>query len=946
MANGNKAAKVSILGSYVYKNSQVDKIKIDNLNDSHAIMKGSIYIPNIKNLQDGLLSKMKTNTSNGVVIEYYTDVFIDTDQKTFDIGDNPLTLIEFDDKINGTQTIGSYIGDHLNSTNDVYTHDPDPSLYGLCFPYKSYTYPIGQAKLTAKYSFYQNSNNGFIYGRGVSGYVDNLPNLIRKNILGSIEFIKPRMDKTNDRYLIPKYIPSCNDDFMELTEIIGSNLYKKGIGFISCLNLPFDSKYPDNRRYRMTFSQITDTHGNRKDSYGFSAFLRNNSSKPRTQRLIVGDGNGNLYSIAGYNTQTIESYYSWGYSFGFLTDDDGEKYILIYMNSPSHTNNGVSYYGANNIEIMPIKELRGYKLDSNLKTVGGLIRIQDNFDVVGLIDSLLGDIVDPEDLGAPDAYGPGNPYQNTNNAGSSIGGNFNFDDVIEINDAPPNTGFDTFDYQTSLFGTYVMSNKNIKDYTHTIESYYSWGYSFGFLTDDDGEKYILIYMNSPSHTNNGVSYYGANNIEIMPIKELRGYKLDSNLKTVGGLIRIQDNFDVVGLIDSLLGDIVDPEDLGAPDAYGPGNPYQNTNNAGSSIGGNFNFDDVIEINDAPPNTGFDTFDYQTSLFGTYVMSNKNIKDYTHTLNLLYEHSSDILFGSAASAMAGRIVEGTTGLLSLPITIPSTNYANTTFSIGNTGIADENATYAELSNGNFTTANYLTKNMIEYTINIDPIKHRYDNFLDFPPYSSASIYIPYIGTQELPLGLIQSTSQYTNTLKLKVRVDVPTGDFVVILFSNGVPITHWNGNCARTIQLAVNDNSQIIRNVSNQISRAAGAIGMGAMTGGVIGSASQLVQTIAEEGIQSQTPISTTQHKIGNIQNSGVSGWMDNQQFYIIVERPVMYLPYKYGHHIGYPTDKVVRIGSCKGFCQFGELHLECSANQAEKDEITRVLQEGVILNVS
>ena len=50
MANGNKAAKVSILGSYVYKNSQVDKIKIDNLNDSHAIMKGSIYIPNIKNL--------------------------------------------------------------------------------------------------------------------------------------------------------------------------------------------------------------------------------------------------------------------------------------------------------------------------------------------------------------------------------------------------------------------------------------------------------------------------------------------------------------------------------------------------------------------------------------------------------------------------------------------------------------------------------------------------------------------------------------------------------------------------------------------------------------------------------------------------------------------------------------------------------------------------------
>ena len=402
------------------------------------------------------------------------------------------------------------------------------------------------------------------------------------------------------------------------------------------------------------------------------------------------------------------------------------------------------------------------------------------------------------------------------------------------------------------------------------------------------------------------------------------------------------------LINSLMGNLIDVKDLPvlAPDAYGPGNPYQDTNNAGSSIGGNFDFDDVIEKNDATPNTGFDTFDYQTSLFGTYVMSNKNIKDYTHTLNLLYEHSADILFGSVASAMAGRIVDGTTGLFSLPITIPSTNYTNTTFAIGNTGIADENATYAELSAGNFTTANYLTKNMIEYTISMDPIKHRYDNFLDFPPYSSASIYIPYIGTQELPLGLIQSTSQYTNILQLKVRVDVPTGDFVVILFSNGVPITHWNGNCARTIQLAVNDNSQIIRNVSNQISKAAGSMIMGATTGGVIGAASQVVQTVVEEGIQSQTPISTTQHKIGNIQNSGVSGWMDNQQFYIIVERPVMYLPYNYGHHIGYPTDKVVRIGSCKGFCQFGEVHIECSANKAEKDEIIRVLQKGVILNVS
>lgn len=779
MANGNKAAKVSILGSYVYKNSKVDKIKMDNLNDSHAIMKGNIYIPNIKNLQDGLLSKMKTKTSNGVVIEYYTDVFRDIDQKTFDIRDNSLTLIEFDDKINGIQTIGSYTGDHLSSKNDVYTHNPDPSLYGLCFPYKSYTFAnTVDTSITAKYSFYQNSNNGFLYGRNVHGYVDNLPNLIRKNILGSIKFIKPPMDKTNDRYLIPKYIPSCNPDFMELTEIIGSNLYKEGIGFISCLNLPFDSKYPDDRRYSMTFSQITDAHGNRKDSYGFSAFLRNSSSKPIDQRLIVGDVNGNLYSIVGYNTPAIESYHYWGYSFGFLTDDNGEKYILIYMNSPQ------------------------------------------------------------------------------------------------------------------------------------------------------GE---------PGGTSGGMSQYGFNNIEIMPIKELRGYKLDSNLKTVGGLVRIQDNFDVVGLIDSLLGDVVDPEDLGAPDASGPGDSYKDVNNATSSIGGHYDFTDVIEKDEGKGNENYDTFDAKSSIYGTYVLTNDKLEAYSHTLSVLYNKSMEPILGTASSLYADRIKSSTVSLQCLPVSVPASYTSNDTFVIGNTGIGDKNATWNDIANGHFTTADYLVKNQLEYIINLDPIKHRYDNFLDFPPYSTASIYIPYIGTKELPLGIIQSTSSHIKALQLKIRVDIPTGDFVALLFVDGVLISHWNSNCARTIQLSVNDNSSAVREISSQMAKLAfAAVGAGAVP-----------KALGEVGVENfysvPTQVSGSQHMIGSMQQSGISGWIDNAKIQIIVERPKMYLPYKYGHNVGYPTQKVVNIGSTTGFCQYGNVHLKTSATAAERDEIIRVLQQGVIM---
>lgn len=402
---------------------------------------------------------------------------------------------------------------------------------------------------------------------------------------------------------------------------------------------------------------------------------------------------------------------------------------------------------------------------------------------------------------------------------------------------------------------------------------------------------------------------------------------------------------------------------GGADIVGPGDPYGDISNVGEIIGGNTDLTEIIQTDNASPNTSYTSFGTSTGYFGSYSLTNNDLKNYTDTLRLLYEKSTTPIIGVATSTIADRMNNAITGLIMLPKTIPSEYKQNRVFALGNCGVKNPNAswsTYALGLDGAYANADLIMNSIIEWSVQLNPIYHYYDNYLDFAPYSTASLYIPYIGTQVLPINIIQSTKDKIVDLKLSFRLNCTNGDLICILMVDGVPMTHWNGNCARNIKVSVNDDSQAIREgvngILSMVSMSLGNNGMysTSMSAGQVNDGNANIidshtrsstssGSLSVSGVPSvPSAITSSQHLIGSACSTGELGWLDGQNIYLTVERPQWWRPNDYGDLIGYPTKKIARLGSIKGFAKIIQCHVRCSGTTSEKEELMGKLAEGVI----
>lgn len=499
-----------------------------------------------------------------------------------------------------------------------------------------------------------------------------------------------------------------------------------------------------------------------------------------------------------------------------------------------------------------------------------------------------------------------------------------------------------------------------------------------FFKDGTGEYWIMVI----GATRAGSAEEGAN-VYLTKVKNL--FKSISKITvpstTEEGKIYANATWytdEELGAIDRFFDAIFDPQiiedgyDDGAPDISGPGDPYQDIDNVDDIVGGqDINLDKDINVTDDTyaPNTSYDRFAMATGMFGSYVLEVPDLQAYTKTLTELYAHSVDILSGEACATMANRIRESTTSLIMLPLEIPTEDYSSTVFALGNTGIMGPGTWNQYIWGQNWATANYLNKFTKTYTINLGTINHNYDNFLDFAPYTTASLFIPYIGKVELPINLIQSTTNDQRPLTLQIRVNYTNGDLIAMLFceieGRKVALSHWNGNCSRPIKIAINDDSEAIRAGTNRIvsmfTMSAGLGSTQSLSGGTSTSESliggdNVSYNATNSASQSQTSsksfsvkppaipssVSTSQHMIGSGSVSGDLGYLGAQKIILTVERPIWWRPYDYGDLVGYPTKKIAKLGSIKGFAKITEAHIRCSATNDEKEEIASLLSEGAI----
>lgn len=380
-----------------------------------------------------------------------------------------------------------------------------------------------------------------------------------------------------------------------------------------------------------------------------------------------------------------------------------------------------------------------------------------------------------------------------------------------------------------------------------------------------------------------------------------------------------------------------------PDAIGPGDPYEDENNAGESVGGDANIVDDITPPDMTPNTSYESYVIDNGLYGSYLLTTANLRNYTKTLQLCRDSSwVPGELGDKFENMGNLIQENTVSVFMLPVGIEETTAVP--FNVGTKAIRNTDIVGNWGDPNSVDRTSLINKYTKEYVYPLGTISHYYDNFLDFAPYSTASLYIPYIGKVELPINLVQSTSTDQKQLSLSIRLNRTNGDILCILLSNNIPLCRWQGNCARSIALSVNDNSAILQNQFSRLvssfSSGLGALGAAA-TGNVGGATSNLGQMFAAP-MASGAPITTSSHMIGNAPETGDVGWMDSQLITLTVERPIWWKPYDYGDLIGYPTRKIAKLATVSGFAKVPNIHIRCSATESEKERLKAMLAEGVL----
>ena len=203
------------------------------------------------------------------------------------------------------------------------------------------------------------------------------------------------------------------------------------------------------------------------------------------------------------------------------------------------------------------------------------------------------------------------------------------------------------------------------------------------------------------------------------------------------------------------------------------------------------------------------------------------------------------------------------------------------------------------------------------------------FLDYGPFTSLDIYLPYIGVRTLNIN-----DCMPKTIHVKYYVDIVTGTCVAMVKCDDSLFYHFNGSCASQVPVTSGQAQQLF----GQALGAAMKIAAGAATGGIAGA---LASTVGVASAAAQSGGTAGADRSGTI--SGTAGFMDTQTPYLIVTRPRQAVPEAQNELTGYPSFINAQLGDLEGYTEVQVAHLHnMSCTAAEVEEITQLLQEGVI----
>lgn len=210
-----------------------------------------------------------------------------------------------------------------------------------------------------------------------------------------------------------------------------------------------------------------------------------------------------------------------------------------------------------------------------------------------------------------------------------------------------------------------------------------------------------------------------------------------------------------------------------------------------------------------------------------------------------------------------------------------------------------------------------------------IKEYFGNVFDYYPYTKIQLYLPFIGIVEL-----DTSDTMRSKVNIKYHIDVLTGACLVEVYVtrdlHGGVLYTYNGNCAVQYPLSSGSYMGIVTGIINA--------GIGVAVG--VGGNPLLGAGMTLSGISG---MKTNIKHSGTL--SGNTGAMGIKKPYIIITRPQTHVADDIEKFIGYPTNNKITLSNVSGYIKVKYVHVDeiDNAFNVEKDEIERLLKEGVII---
>lgn len=225
------------------------------------------------------------------------------------------------------------------------------------------------------------------------------------------------------------------------------------------------------------------------------------------------------------------------------------------------------------------------------------------------------------------------------------------------------------------------------------------------------------------------------------------------------------------------------------------------------------------------------------------------------------------------------------------------------------------------NGDKVSNNFAKQNIGSITIT-----EKYNNFLDYAPYTNVIIYLPYVGFKELDTNLVMG-----KTLSISYTVDIITGGCLCQIKSNNVKLYEFNGNLGIDIPITASNRAQV---EAGYISSGIG-IASSVASGNIVGAVTSLINSAESQ-----------YHYASTSSPNPMCVASTNRTCYVIIDRPTYQTLKSFNHTRGKKCYLTKTINTLMGYTICDE-HIDLSgisATDSEKEELIKILSSGFFVN--